>query len=77
MGANYELDVSGLFSNQISLVSSYSCVESDMHEAVRLVSSRQIDVRSLISDKFGLEEADKALEHAVRSKTAIKTIITS
>ncbi|MBO0888084.1 alcohol dehydrogenase catalytic domain-containing protein, partial [Candidatus Bathyarchaeota archaeon] len=34
LGAQYQLDVSGLFSNQISLISSYSCVESEMHEAV-------------------------------------------
>ncbi|HYY90579.1 MAG TPA: alcohol dehydrogenase catalytic domain-containing protein [Candidatus Dormibacteraeota bacterium] len=77
VGARYQLDVSGLFSNQISLISSYSCVESEMHEAMQLVSSRGIDVRSLISDKFALKEAAKALDYARTSTTAIKTIITS
>jgi L-iditol 2-dehydrogenase len=77
VGARYSLDVSRLFSNQISIISSYSCVESEMHEAVQLVSLRSIDVRSLISEKFVLREAAKALDYARTSRTAIKTIITS
>ena len=77
IGAQYRLDVSTLFSGQISIISSYSCVESEMHEAIRLVSDKRIDVGSLISDRFKLKEADKGLEYAKTSRTAIKTIITS
>ena len=77
IGAQYRLDVSTLFSGQISIISSYSCVESEMHEAIRLVSDKRIDVGSLISDRFKLKEADKGLEYAKTSTTAIKTIITS
>ncbi len=77
VGAEYRLDISRLFSRQTSLISSYSCVESEMHEAIRLILTKRIDVRSLISDKFRLKEADKALEHAKASKTAIKTVVTA
>jgi L-iditol 2-dehydrogenase len=77
IGANYELDTSDLFSREISLLTSYSCTEAEMHEAITQVSEKRLDLRSLISDRFPLKEADKALEHARSSKTAIKTIVTA
>jgi L-iditol 2-dehydrogenase len=77
VGAQYRLNVSTLFSHQISLISSYSCVEAEMHEAIRLVSDKRVDVQSLISDRSRLKEADKALEHAKTSRMAIKTIVTA
>ena len=76
LGARFQLDVSSLFSRQISLISSYSCVESDMHEAIRLVKEKALDLQRLITDRFTLREADKSLEHASSSKTAIKTLVT-
>ena len=75
VSTQYHLDISTLFSTQLSLISSYSCVESEMHEAIRLVSEKRIDLRSLISDRFNLKEAAKGLEHAKTSRTAIKTMI--
>ncbi len=75
VGAQYQLDVSSLFSRQISLISSYSCVEPEMHEAIRLVKDRTLNLRGLVTERFHLREADKALEYARSSKTAIKTLV--
>jgi len=74
-GASYQLNVSELFSRQIVLMSSYSCVEAEMDEAIRLVSEKRLDLRTLISDRFKLRDCEKAMEFAKTSKTAIKTII--
>jgi len=74
-GASYQLNVSELFSRQITLLSSYSCVEAEMEEAIRLVSERRLDLKSLITDRFKIRDAEKAMEFAKTSKTAIKTII--
>jgi L-iditol 2-dehydrogenase len=74
-GATYQLDVSELFSRQITLLSSYSCVEAEMEEAIRLVSEKRLDLNSLISDRFKLRDVGKAMEFARTSKTGIKTII--
>jgi len=74
-GASYQLNVSELFSRQITLLSSYSCVEAEMEEAIRLVSEKRLDLKSLTSDRFKLKDAEKAMESARTSKTAIKTII--
>jgi len=76
-GASYQLNVSDLFSRQTTLLSSYSCVEAELAEAIRLVSEKRLDLKSLVSDRFKLRDAEKAMESARTSKTAIKTIITS
>ena len=73
--ASYPLNVSELFSRQITLLSSYSCVESEMEKAIRLVSEKRLDLKSLVTDRFKIRDAEKAMEFAKTSKTAIKTII--
>ena len=74
-GAAYQLNMSDLFSRQITLLSSYSCVEAEMEEAIRLASEKTLDLKSLISDRFKLKDAEKAMEFAKTSKVAIKTMI--
>ncbi|HEX9613026.1 MAG TPA: alcohol dehydrogenase catalytic domain-containing protein [Candidatus Bathyarchaeia archaeon] len=74
-GASYQLNVSELFSRQIILLSSYSCVEAELVEAVMLVSEKRLDLKSMVSDRFKLRDAEKAMEFARTSKTAIKTIL--
>jgi L-iditol 2-dehydrogenase len=76
-GASHQLDVSELFSRQITLLSSYSCIEAELEEAIGLVSQKRLDLRSLISDRFKLRDAEKAMEFAKTSKTAIKTMVVS
>jgi L-iditol 2-dehydrogenase len=76
-GASINLDVGALFSRQISIVTSYSCIESDIHTALGLLARGEIDLRSMITDRFVLRDAPKAIEHARTSPTAVKTIIVS
>jgi len=74
-GASYQLNVSELFSRQIILLSSYSCVEAELAEAVMLVAEKRLDLKSMVSDRFKLRDVEKAMEFARTSKTAIKTIL--
>jgi L-iditol 2-dehydrogenase len=74
-GSTIDLDVGALFSRQISIVTSYSCVESDIHTALGFLTRGDIDLRSMVSDRFALREAPKALERARTSQTTIKTMI--
>src|SRR5437773_12408122 len=76
VGAQHRLDVSTLFSSQISLISSYSCVVPEMHEAIRLVSDKRIDVAFLISDGYKVEEAEARVLYAKTLTTVITTILT-
>jgi L-iditol 2-dehydrogenase len=74
-GASHQLNVSELFTRQITLLSSYSCVEAELAEAVRLVSENRLDLKAIVSDRFKLKEAETAMEFAKTSKTAIKTMV--
>jgi L-iditol 2-dehydrogenase len=76
-GSSIDLDVGALFSRQISIVTSYSCVESDIHRALGFLTRGDIDLRSMVTDRFALRDAPKALEHARTSRTAVKTMIVS
>ena len=76
-GATYQLNVSELFTRQVTLLSSYSCVEAEMEEAIGLVSKKRLDLKNLISDRFNLRDAENAMEIAKASKTAIKTMVVS
>ena len=76
-GSTIELDVSALFSRQVSIVTSYSCVESDIHRALGFLARGDIDLLCMVTDRFALEDAPKALEHARTSRSSVKTIITS
>ncbi len=74
-GATIDLDVGALFSRQISIVTSYSCVESDIHRVLALLAKGEIDLRSMVTDRFALRDAPKAIEHARTSQSAIKTVV--
>jgi L-iditol 2-dehydrogenase len=76
-GSTIDLDVGALFSGQISIVTSYSCVESDIHHALSFLTRGDIDLRSMVTDRFVLRDSPKALEHARTSRTSVKTMIVS
>jgi len=76
-GASIDLDVSSLFARQLSILTSYSCVESDIQEASRLALTRAIDLPSLVTHRFSLEDSVEALQFASNSKEAVKTMITA
>ncbi len=77
IGSTLNLDVSVLFHRQISIITSYSCVDSDIHQTLDLLDRGQIDLKCLITDRFALRDAPEALEHARASGTSIKTVITT
>jgi len=74
-GSTIDLDVGALFSRQISIVTSYSCVESDIHRALGFLTRGDIDLRSMVTDRFALRDAPKAIEHSRASRTTVKTMI--
>jgi L-iditol 2-dehydrogenase len=76
-GATIDLDVGALFGRQISILTSYSCTESDIRRALGFLAKREIDLRSMVTDRFALRDAPKALEHARTSRTAVKTLVLS
>ncbi len=74
-GSTFPLDVSSFFAHQQSLITSYSCTEVEIQATLSLVTRKKIDLMPLITHRFRLKEAPKALDFASSPTEAVKTMI--
>jgi len=77
IGSKHELDLYDAFTRQIRIVPSYSCVESEMQETLQLTSEGSIDLATLITNRYRLQQALEALENARSPTSGVKTVIKS
>lgn len=75
-GAKMDLDMSKIYSKEITLVTSYAASDNDTKEALNLIESSQIDVKQLITHTYPIDDAQKAFDHARSGENAMKIIIT-
>lgn len=70
------LDMSKIYSKEITLLSSYAASDKDTKEALDLIESSQIQVKKLITHRYQIADSQKAFDHALSGKNAMKIIIT-
>ena len=75
-GATMNLDMSKIYSKEITLVTSYAASDKDTKEALDLIESKKIDVRQLITHTYPIMDTQKAFDHARTGENAMKIIIT-
>lgn len=75
-GAKINLDMSKIYSKEITLVTSYAASDHDTKEALQLIYSGQIDVKKLVTHTYQIDDTQKAFEHARSGENAMKIIIT-
>ncbi len=75
-GAKLDLDMSKIYSKEITLVTSYAASDSDTEEALDLIESSQIDVKQLITHTYAISDSQKAFDQARTGENAMKIIIT-
>lgn len=75
-GAKLNLDMSKIYSKEITLVTSYAASDSDTREALHLIESSQINVKELITHTYSIFDSQKAFDHARTGDNAMKIIIT-
>ena len=75
-GATMDLDMSKIYSKEITLVTSYAASDKDTKEALELIESGQIDVKQLITHTYPIIDSQKAFDHARSGENAMKIIIT-
>lgn len=68
-------DASKLFIKEISLIPSYSTTEIETNAALRLLESKQMDIKWIISHKFKLRQVAEALRVATEGSEALKVIV--
>ena len=74
-GAKIDLDMSVIYSKEITIVNTYAASALDTKEALEKISSKKINVKQLITHRYHLDESQKAFEHAKSGKSAMKIII--
>lgn len=75
-GAQIPLDMSLVYSKEITLVTSYAASDNDTKEALNLISNGKVDVKKLITHKYPIIETQKAFDHAHKGSDSMKIIIT-
>ena len=75
-GASLNIDMSEIYSKEITLVTSYAASDADTKEALHLIESSQVDVKKLITHSYPITDTQKAFDHARSGDNAMKIIIT-
>ncbi len=74
-GATMDIDMSVVYSKELTLVPSYAASDKDTTHSLELISSGKVDVKKLITHRYELDDSQKAFEHAHTGKDAMKIII--
>ena len=74
-GAKIDLDMSDVYSKNITIINTYAASDIDTKEALEMISTKKINVKQLITHKYNLSDVQKAFEHAKTGKDAMKIII--
>ena len=73
--ATLNLDMSIIYSKEVSLLTSYAASDIDTKQALDLIHSKKVDVKKLITHRYSLSESQKAFDHARDGANAMKIII--
>ena len=76
-GATMDVDMSVVYSKELTLTPSYAASDLDTKQSLHLISSGKVDVKRLITHRYSLLESQKAFEHAHTGQNAMKIIIHS
>ena len=76
-GDTMEIDMSVVYSKELTLVPSYSASDKDTKQSLDLIAKGKVDVKRLITHRYVLADSQKAFEHAHTGQNAMKIIIHS
>lgn len=69
------IDLSFLYANEISILSSYAATEVETNLALKLLADRRLNFGSLITHQFNLENSESAFRCAHDAVDAMKVVI--
>jgi L-iditol 2-dehydrogenase len=75
--AKMSMDISRIYSKEITITPSYAASETDTNVAFKLIVEKKIEVNKLITHRFDLSESAKALECAHQGNDSMKIIVTN
>ncbi len=75
--AKISIDISKVYSKEITITPSYAASEPDTNAAFKLIEEKKINVNRLITHRFNLLESAKALEYAHQGNDSMKVVVTN
>lgn len=76
-GATMNIDMSVVYSKEITLVTTYAASDKDTKSALKLIESSSLDVKQLITHRYNISDSARAFEHAHTGSDSMKIIITN
>ena len=76
-GATINIDMSVVYSKEITLVTTYAASDKDTKSALKLIESSSLDVKQLITHRYNISDSARAFEHAHTGSDSMKIIITN
>ena len=76
-GAKIDLDMSTVYSKEISMIPSYAASDKDTISALNLIETSKVDVKKLITHRYPIKDSQKAFVHAHQGTDSMKIIITN
>lgn len=75
--AKLSVDMSKVYSKEITITPSYAASDSDTLDALKLIQEGKTNVKIMITHKFDLVDSRNALEYAHQGNDSMKIIITN
>jgi len=76
-GDKLDLDMSKVYSREISIFTSYAASDIDTKNALDLIASSSVDVKKLITHRYQISDSQKAFDRAHDGSDAMKIIVTN
>ncbi len=76
-GATMNIDMSVVYSKEITLVTTYAASDKDTKSALKFIESSSLDVKQLITHRYNISDSARAFEHAHTGSDSMKIIITN
>lgn len=74
-GVMTPLDLCTIWSNDITLRTSYAAAPEDLKESLDLIASKKFKVQDLVTHRFGLQEIQKGFDVVCKAQDSLKVII--
>jgi len=64
-----------IWRNEITITSSYGAAPKDLQESLELIKNKNINVKDLVTHKFGLQDIGKGFNLVAKPKESLKVIV--
>jgi L-iditol 2-dehydrogenase len=74
-GSSISYDLNNLYSNEQTLIPSYGASEIETNQALKLIAEKRIDITSLITHRFKIDDTPQAIKCAHNANDAMKVVV--